>query len=84
MQTIPEPTSEQVKAREALEKIKMAWFAFKVVLWTFVGTTVAVVTILFLPFITAPAKIIIGVIESLLTLCLRAILSYLFPKPKSN
>jgi len=82
MMTPERPTLRQARVEEILSRIKMAQITLYAVLGLFSLVLVVFLVSLFVLPSDAIAKTVLGGTDATLGVSLRAIIAYLFPKPK--
>ena len=78
---LPDLTEGQIRCFEIFQKTRMAWLALSSTLFLFACALTALLWILFQPQISDPSRIVVGVINGVLGLCLRQVFGHLFPIP---
>jgi hypothetical protein len=80
----PDLTPTQLKAFEALERIRMAWIALWFVLALFSITLLSFLVALFVLQSDAMPKTILGAVNGLMGWAVKVVLAHLFPKPRGS
>jgi hypothetical protein len=73
---------QQLQAYEVLQRIRMAWVALWFILILLAIGLISFLVALFWVQSQSTAKVLLGGVDTLLSLSLRTVIAYLFPPPK--